>query len=102
MTVFKVDLDIPRKAIPPEWLKFWLETRLFIFARFGIQVLDVEVRESEHGNIHVLFYSPQRLDDWDICMIQFLLGDDTKRVLMNMKRLALGVEEWNVLFTEGA
>jgi hypothetical protein len=95
---FKVDLDM---KIPLKWKKLYLYTRKIILRYFKFEDIKIVDRESEKGH-HFFFVCKhhKKLTPVDCNMVQFLLGDDTSRVLINMRRIVKGIpwEVGNVLF----
>lgn len=95
--VLKVDLDV---HLPQSWMEEFISTRRAILQSLDFEVVDVVVRDTERGH-HFWFHiiSKKELEDMEINKLQFLLGDDVGRVLINAYRIKRGVKRWNKLFS---
>jgi len=80
--VVKIDLDI----VPPDdWLNEWIETRKNILFFAGYDVTKIRMHPSKHG-LHFWFHLDAAVG-YDILMkLQFLCGDDPKRVWFGLQR----------------
>jgi predicted metal-dependent RNase len=102
MTVFKIDVDI---RIPDSWMKKWKATRVAILKELGFKakIRDIITTDSSLRGFHAYISAKtSKLTPTECNMIQFLLGDDTSRVLINQRRIARKVD-WqtaNKLFTK--
>jgi DNA primase catalytic subunit len=99
--IFKVDVDI---KVPDSWLKNWIETRKAILKSLGFKVKDIKVVDSSLRGFHAYIHAEgkKKLTPTECNMIQFLLGDDESRVLINQRRIARGID-WrtgNKLFSD--
>jgi len=98
--VFKIDCDL---KVPESWLKLWIKTRKAILRSLGLKPLEINVRNSERG-FHVWIHaeSKHRLTPTECNFVQWLLGDDQGRVIINQRRIARGMswKEFNKLFSE--
>lgn len=97
MSVAKIDIDVkPLDYI----LEQWIETRKDIIKKCGYTLVNYNVRETQHG-YHVWFEIAENITSIELCVLQFLLGDDTKRVKFNFLRLRAKVfHEFNALFSK--
>ena len=99
--IFKVDVDI---KVPDSWLKNWIKTRKAILKSLGFKVKNIKVVDSSLRGFHtyILAETKKKLSPTECNMVQFLLGDDTSRVLINQRRIARGID-WrtgNKLFSD--
>ncbi len=98
--IFKVDCDL---KIPEAWLNLWIKTRKAILRSLGLKPLEINIRNSERG-FHVWIHaeSKYKLTPTESNFIQWLLGDDVGRVIINQRRIARGMkwQEFNKLFSE--
>ncbi len=96
--VFKVDLDIKMKKNILETI--YIPTRKIILEALGFKVNHVKYVETRRG-YHFYYYCEYKdeINDYWINFVQLLLGDDTTRVKINMKRIDRGVKNWNKLFS---
>jgi len=96
--ILKVDVDV---KMTPQYFKLFLKTRIAILKALKLKVIKINWCETEKG-YHFWFHvsSRDKLNDFDRCMIQFLLGDDHNRVRYNMLRVGFDVfSEFNCLFS---
>ncbi|MEM2446297.1 MAG: hypothetical protein QW734_06535 [Candidatus Bathyarchaeia archaeon] len=99
--LFKVDVDL---KVPDSWLENWKKTRESILKSLGFKVKFIRIVDSSQRGFHcyISAESKKKLTPTECNMIQFLLGDDTARVLINQRRIARGMdwETCNKLFTD--
>lgn len=98
--VFKIDCDL---KVPERWLKLWIKTRKAILKSLGLKPVEVNVRNSERGfHVWVHAESENKLTPTECNFVQWLLGDDLGRVIINQRRIARGMDwrEFNKLFSE--
>jgi hypothetical protein len=93
--LLKLDKDV---AVDQVWLRDYIHLVLAVCASFHLEVNSIKMCESEHGGQH--FYIAIRPP---VCAnlanrIQFLLGDDCRRVDFNRARIRSGLAEWSKLF----
>jgi hypothetical protein len=93
-SVLKVDKDCHiDSALEQEYIQ---DSRA-ILCRHGITVLKIEATRTYHGR-HYYFYLAEPLDARTANRLQYLLGDDPKRVDYNQARIDSGLPGWNKLF----
>ncbi|OYT41350.1 MAG: hypothetical protein B6U78_03080 [Candidatus Aenigmarchaeota archaeon ex4484_224] len=99
MSLLKIDID--HKEPFDKWKKEWIETRKKILEFFGFKVEDIVIYESgSKRGYHIYIKIDKEIPDEEINKLQFLLGDDLTRVVINMRRIERGVGYWNVLFSK--
>lgn len=106
-----LDFDYP---LPQSWIKVWKEERIAMLNRMGFTVDRVIIkdpkdapelaetvykgRKGKHGWIQLT--SPRKLTDEEVCMLEFLCGDDHTRNWINRLRVERGLKKfWSKLFT---
>ncbi|MCM8802828.1 MAG: hypothetical protein NC827_05930 [Candidatus Omnitrophica bacterium] len=95
-TVLKIDIDYKPNQY---WLNKWIKTRKFILERMKCKVLRTNIFETKRG-FHAYFVIDKKLNDNQLNMLQFLLGDDATRVKINEWRIKRGIRRWNKLFSK--
>ena len=83
-----VDTDLERE---------YVRTVLNICANHAIKVLWIKRTDTAHG-IHYYIRITPAIDAHSTNRIQYLLGDDPKRVAFNKARIESGLVGWNKLF----
>lgn len=92
VTVFKIDLDI---KIPKSWMENFIKTRKAIVRSMDFKPIHVIVDETHRGyHVYVHAKTP-KLTPTECNMLQFLLGDDKSRVIINQRRIKRGVP-WKI------
>jgi len=77
--------------------KKYVRTVIDICREQGVQVLWIKSTVSQHGRHYYIKIDPA-LDAETANNLQYLLGDDAKRVAFNKARIKSGLEEWSKLF----
>jgi hypothetical protein len=97
MSIAKIDVDIKMD----EWLlTAFIFTRKKIIEAFNYTLTDINVTPTEKG-YHFWFHLKEELSDKDLCVLQFLLGDDQTRCKFNFLRLEAGCfKQFNCLFSK--
>lgn len=90
--VIKLDLD------SQEALNEFIN-RIWIIKNLGLKVNTVECYDTKHG-YHLYLYLDNILTNFDILIIETLLGSDFKKQLYNYLKMKNGTENWDVLFEE--
>jgi hypothetical protein len=75
----------------------YIRDALAILSRRGITVLKIEATRTCHGR-HYYFHLAEPVDAQTANRLQYLLGDDPRRVDFNRARINSGLPNWNVLF----
>jgi len=98
--VLKVDLDY---KMPLDLLKKFILSKYGSLRILGINVHRVLVYSSKRG-LHLFVYisSNKNLSELDLCILQFFVGDDFGRTIINLRRI-IGDMDWkkyNKLFSD--
>ncbi|MFC1506513.1 hypothetical protein ACFLQ6_05510 [Thermoproteota archaeon] len=91
----KIDRDI---IVDEDWIQNYVEEILSVCKRFNIQVLSIKKCNSKRKGIHFYIKINPPIDPALANKLQWLLGDDDKRVAFNRARIESGLNEWNKLF----
>jgi len=75
----------------------YVETILDTCKKHGVTVLSVEPTKTRHG-MHFYVRIDPPIDARGANNLQYLLGDDAKRVAFNNARIESGLAKWNKLF----
>jgi len=98
--IFKVDVDL---KIPDSWMNVWIKTRKAILRSLKMKPLEINIRKSKRG-FHAWIHADvkKKLTPTECNFVQFLLGDDLGRVIINQRRIAKGMDwdRFNKLFSE--
>jgi hypothetical protein len=92
--VLQIDKDC---RVSGELELLYIRDSVLTLARHGIRVLLVRAKQSCHFR-HYYFHITPAVDTQTANDLQFLLGDDAKRVAYNQARINSGLKEWNRLF----
>jgi hypothetical protein len=93
-SVLKIDKDC---FVDPELNMEYLRTILHTCRKYELKVLWVKSSKSRHG-IHFYIKIKPDVEAHVANNLQYLLGDDAKRVAFNTARIESGAVEWNKLF----
>jgi hypothetical protein len=93
-SVLKIDKDCSADArLNGEYV----QTVVDICRKHGVKVLWIKSTQTQHGrHFYIRIDSP--LDAHTANSLQYLLGDDAKRVAFNRARIESGLVGWNKLF----
>lgn len=75
----------------------YVRTILHTCRKYELKVLWVRSSKSRHG-MHFYIKIKPAIEPHVANNLQYLLGDDAKRVAFNMARIESGLAEWNKLF----
>jgi hypothetical protein len=92
--VLKIDKDC---HVSPELNLEYVRTILQTCRKYELKVLWVKSSRSRHG-MHFYIKIKPALEHHVANNLQYLLGDDAKRVAFNRARIESGSDEWNKLF----
>ncbi|TSA43629.1 hypothetical protein D4R54_00165 [archaeon] len=92
--VLKIDKDC---HVSPELNLEYVRTILQTCRKYEPKVLWVKSSRSRHG-MHFYIKIKPALEPHVANNLQYLLGDDAKRVAFNRARIESGSDEWNKLF----
>jgi hypothetical protein len=93
-SVLKIDKDC---HVDSELEDEYIQDSLAILSRRRIRVLKIEVTRTYHGR-HYYFYLAEPVDAQTANRLQYLLGDDPRRVDYNRARINSRLVGWNKLF----
>jgi hypothetical protein len=97
MSIAKIDIDI---KMDDNLLEKFIQTRKAIIQKLGYTYITHNITKTEKG-YHIWFKIKEKLNDKDLCDLQFLLGDDQTRCKFNYLRLEAGCfRQFNVLFSK--
>jgi len=92
--LLKIDKDcVANAGLQREYIR----TVLDICSKHGIKVLWIKRTETPHG-VHFYIKISPPVDAVIANNLQYLLGDDSKRVGFNKARIESGLVEWSKLF----
>jgi hypothetical protein len=94
LDLLKLDKDA---FVSPDVDKKYIRNVLDICRGQGVQVLKIKSTLSRHGRHYYIKIDPA-VDARTANNLQYLLGDDAKRVAFNKARIESGLDEWNKLF----
>jgi len=107
VNVLRVDIDKPFDYLDKVFyvnltlrmtLRNLLVWRIFYVSKvFSQKVESLEFRRSLSGNIHILVVISPGIQQTLLPLVQFMMGDDATRTMMNLKRKGKG----NYLFSYG-
>jgi hypothetical protein len=92
--ILKIDKDC---FVNPELNLEYLRTILQTCEKYELKVLWIKSSRSRHG-MHFYIKVKPALEPHVANNLQYLLGDDAKRVAFNRARIESGSDEWNKLF----
>ena len=93
-SVLKIDKDC---HIDSELEREYIQDALAILSRRGIHVVKIKATRTYHGR-HYYFHLAEPVDAQTANRLQYLLGDDPKRVDYNQARINSRLIGWNKLF----
>jgi hypothetical protein len=93
-TILKIDKDC---HVDPILNMEYVRTILHVCRKFALKVLWIRSSRSRHG-MHFYIKIKPGVRAEVANNLQYLLGDDAKRVAFNRARIESGVAEWNKLF----
>jgi hypothetical protein len=97
VSIAKIDVDI---KMNDDLLEKFIQTRRAIIYKLGYTYITHNIAETQKG-YHIWFEIAEKLNDKDLCDLQFLLGDDIVRCRFNYLRLDAGCfKQFNVLFNK--
>jgi hypothetical protein len=92
--VLKVDKDYePDSALQRQYV----QDTIIILARHNLKVVWIKTSKTQHGR-HYYFRINRPVDALTTNELQFLIGDDSKRVAYNEARIRSSLPGWNKLF----
>ena len=93
-TTLKIDKDMhPSPALEMEYV----HEAVALLEKRGLRVEQIQATTTFHGVHYYITISPP-IDASTANRLQYLLGDDSKRVDYNQARIDSGLREWNKLF----
>jgi len=90
--VIKLDLD------SQESLNEFIN-RIWIIKNLGLKVDSIVCYDTRHG-YHIYLYLDNILTNFDMLIIESLLGSDFRKQLYNYLKMKNGTENWDILFEE--
>ncbi len=91
----KIDKDC---FVSTQWIDQYITVILKVCTHFNIDVLSVKMCKSRRKGLHFYIRIQRAIDSNLANLIQWLLGDDSRRVDFNRARIQSGLREWNKLF----
>jgi len=92
--LLKIDKDCFCK---PDLNRKYIETTINTCRRQGVKVIWIKSTRSRHG-MHYYIKINAPIDAEAANNLQYILGDDAKRVAFNRARIESELQEWNKLF----
>jgi len=93
-SVLKIDKDC---FVDPGLNMEYVRTIVHTCSKYELKVLWIKYSRSRHG-MHFYIKIKPTVEAHVANNLQYLLGDDAKRVAFNRARIVSGVAEWNKLF----
>jgi hypothetical protein len=93
-SVLKIDKDC---HVDSELEREYLRIIIIILSKYHLKVITVMATRTQHGRHYYIHIDPP-VDPCTANRLQYLLGDDAKRVDYNQARINSGLPEWNKLF----
>ena len=94
VSVLKIDKDC---FVHNEWTQDLVRLALFVCKWHGIKVISIRMTETRKG-LHFYIHITPAVQPELANRLQFLMGDDARRVDFNRARIRSGLNEWNLLF----
>jgi hypothetical protein len=94
VSVLKIDKDC---FVDNEWVRDFVRLTLFVCQWYGITVISIGMTETRKG-LHFYIHITPAVQPELANRLQFLMGDDARRVDFNRARIRSGLNEWNLLF----
>ena len=95
LNVLKVDKDC---FVDRAWIDAYIEVIMQICSNHDLTVRVIKMCNSKKKGLHFYILVSPAIDSELANMIQWLLGDDCRRVDFNRARIESGLTEWNKLF----
>lgn len=95
ISVLKIDKDC---FVDKDWLEDYVRTVVAICRSFGVTVESVKMCPSKRHGLHFYISIIPPVEAGLANRLQWLLGDDSRRVDFNRARIESGLVEWNKLF----
>lgn len=95
VSILKVDKDC---FVDPDWIRDYLLLIVVTCLMRGVKVVSVKMCNSQHKGIHFYIEITPPVEPKLANRLQWLLGDDSKRVDLNRARIESGLKGWNRLF----
>ena len=92
--VLKVDKDYDPD---PALQRHYVQDTIIILARHNLKVIWIKTSRTQHGR-HYYIKINRPVDALTLNKLQFLIGDDSKRVAYNEARIRSSLSKWNKLF----
>lgn len=93
------ELKIDKDCFPNgEWIPFYLNVIRKTCSEFAVAVKSISVCESKRKGLHFYIEIEPAVNPELVNMLQWLLGDDCRRVDFNRARIDSDLREWNKLF----
>jgi len=93
-SILKIDKDCHvNQSLEADYVRQTIE----ILSRHHLNVLSIKASRTTHGRHYYIQIDPP-VDSNTANQLQYLLGDDAKRVSLNHARINSGLEDWNLLF----
>lgn len=93
--LLKIDKDC---FVEKNWTDNYVQLIISECRKFGVKVLKIKMCNSKSKGIHFYIKIDPPVEAALANRIQYLIGDDAKRVDFNRSRIESGVVEWNKLF----
>jgi hypothetical protein len=93
-SVLKVDKDC---HIDRQLERVYVQESVAMLRKYHLKVLSITATRTRHGR-HYYFEIDQPVDAHTANNLQYLLGDDAKRVGFNEARINSKLAHWNILF----
>jgi hypothetical protein len=95
VSVLKIDKDC---FVEREWLDDYVQTIKTVCQHHHVHVVSVRISNSRSKGVHFYVEITPAIEADLANRLQFLLGDDCRRVDFNRARINSGLNEWNKLF----
>ena len=93
--ILKIDRDI---YVDTDWIRDFIRLVIAVCEGYGITVVSIKMCRSHHKWLHFYIHITPRIEPEFANRLQFLLGDDARRVDFNRARIRSHLTGWNKLF----
>lgn len=100
--VLLIDIDIPFDTFRETFQSLWLDLLDYVVSKYHITPRLLIVSRSKSGNTHITLAIKECVSYETAIKLKFLLGDDRKRVALELWRLGRIGDPWSFFNGPGA
>jgi hypothetical protein len=93
----KIDKDC---HVNKQWIEDYVHLAILTCQRYQIKVHEIRMCPSQRKGLHFYIDINPSVEPKFANRLQWLLGDDCRRVDFNRARISSGLQEWNKLFEQ--